>query len=695
MGGADYRKSMRSLGQEDFLDINDDNYVRCEDHLNKLSEDLASERYCLRCKTAVCSSCIIDYHSSHIQDAKTKIYDFIKLQRKEVDALKPLIFTSTHKNEILDSINNYFEVQSADLTRYLDKRKREIDDMKNNLDKVYFLETRIINELKEKSEEAYNQMYNFKLHDLLEKCNIVSLEILKIVEAWDKLDMQEKMDLVKKNHINVLKQDANLKRNHLSLEVDIIKGNVINLVDYVKSFRLDITKNTLTEGIEIEINNIYATLKHSFDTLEKIDIIKFSKNPSFNNNMNRSSMPSKNKNDLNEAKFANTASNSEKLDSSGRSFTNNITKDGDERKEFEQKNVFNRAANQKPQNNITLDGDNNSNNKTNQSLANNSIISILSENDSINTAFSNAIGNSFAYEFFIGIKPGFKNIKVFDPKAQRIFNFELSRSMFNDKSVKMDDFFNNCRYVNLGFSVLITGGLANSCSVPNSYLLIVNRNQLASIGADNSIQITIIPYSSMNDARERHCMINLPNRSKVLVCSGFLKKSVEIVDMRTGTWASLGGLSEIRANATGAYINNKYAYIFGGFKLENSKGIYNNNCEVLDLNNEQSVWKLIDFENKFSNNNIKITAAGVLNYSNEKVLLCGGYNGTVYLKEVYCVEHNDNNLDVFDKTKLQLAEELIFFHSAFVKCGGSAVNFDYKMDLNVYNPLTKEFKLYK
>ncbi len=152
----------------------------------------------------------------------------------------------------------------------------------------------------------------------------------------------------------------------------------------------------------------------------------------------------------------------------------------------------------------------------------------------------------------------------------------------------MDDFLNNCKYVNLCFSVLITGGLVNACSVPNSYLLIVNRNPLASVGADNSIQITIIPYSSMNDARERHCMINLPNRSKVLVCSGFLKKSVEIVDMRTGTWASLGCLSEIRANATGAYINNRYAYIFGGFKLENSKGIYNNNCEVLDLYNEQS-----------------------------------------------------------------------------------------------------------
>ncbi len=76
-------------------------------------------------------------------------------------------------------------------------------------------------------------------------------------------------------------------------------------------------------------------------------------------------------------------------------------------------------------------------------------------------------------------------------------------------------------------------------------------------------------------------------------------------------------------------------------------------------------------------------------------MLCGGYNGKVYLKDVYCVEHDEDKIEVFEKTKLQLADELVFFHSGFVRCGGSAVNFDYKMDLNIYNPLTKEFKLYK
>jgi len=641
---------------------------------------------------AVCSSCIIDYHTSHIQEAKTKIEDFISTQKKEIDSLKPLIFSASKKNEIIDSIRKHIEIQNNEFTQYLEKRTNEIEEMKNSLDKILILERRSIQEFKDKTESAYSEMYNDKLFGLLEKSNIVSSDIFKLIEKWDQISNQDKMDIIKKNQIANLKQEATFKKNNLALEVDIIQGNIINLISYIKNDRKEISKNTMIDGIEIEINNIFTTLKNNFDNLQKNDILKIAKN--FNSKQPNNNIFESQFNN-NKKIFETNGKNEENsffkiFNENNRSPNNNFTKDGDEKKVKKDDNSKAPFRNDQ----ITLGIDVPPSHRFFQASISNFTVDLLKENDINNTAFAVADGNYLSYEFVIGIKPGFKTIKVFDSKAFKLFNYELSRLMFQDQSLLLDDFLNNCRYINLGFSILITGGLINSSPVNNSYLLIVTRVPNSLIGTENSLQISLLPYTFMNDARERHLLLNIPDKNKILACSGFQKKSVEISNVKSGIWQSLDSLKEIRANATGAYINNRYVYIFGGFQLDNGKGVYNNSTEVLDLNNDRSLWRFIDFESLFPNN-IKISAAGILHYSSNKILVCGGYNGQVYLKDIYCIENKQSQIEIYEKTKLQLADELIFFHSTFLRCGGSAVNFDYKLDLNVYNPVTKEFKIYK
>ena len=47
----------------------------CDDHVYKYKEDVQATRYCSECKCLCCDSCVIEFHNSHINSAKTKIED--------------------------------------------------------------------------------------------------------------------------------------------------------------------------------------------------------------------------------------------------------------------------------------------------------------------------------------------------------------------------------------------------------------------------------------------------------------------------------------------------------------------------------------------------------------------------------------------------------------------------------------------
>lgn len=711
-----------------FYQLLDETIVVCEDHLKRLGVQNASERYCIRCKIPVCSSCIIDYHSSHIEDSKTKIEDYITNQRKEVIALKPFVLSNQQKHDLLNSLRKDIESQKIDFQKYLEKRKLEIDETKSLLDKIYSQEKKLFDEMDRQTEEKYSQLYNTNLKEVLEKSSYTSTIIQDILDSWDRKTKVEKMDIIQKNKISILKQDANKYLTKRNFETDLMKNSIKEIIDKINKSRLQLKAESSFSNVMRELNNINNTIKNKLEQMPKNnnqykqnDIPKYDKNEIFNNNFfqsgfadnnnifnhknNNQDLPSdinKNNNPQNMHKRGNS-NNDFKIQEK---YENNLTKDGNQNKankdnffkNLEQDNYqrkFNNFAflgdNNNSNFNILFQSDDYANNNFTKDLIASNQIHIINERDIADTPILKS--NSFACEYFIAIKPKSKQIKIFDSKNKKIYNYELNNLMFNESESFLTEFLANCRFVNLGCSALVSGGLVNTTQVATNYLILVSRNRGIHPDNENCLSISIFPYSPMNETRERHCLIYAHDKKKILACSGCLNNTVEIANIQTGDWKSIQSLREMRANASGAYVNNRYIYIFGGFKLNNGTGFYINSAEILDLNNENSNWKFVDFDNKFTNS-IKITAAGVLNYSNEKILLCGGYNGQAYMTEVYCVEYKDDNIEKYEKTRLNLNEEVVFFNSAFVRCGGSFVNVDHKIDFHIYDPLRKEFQIY-
>jgi hypothetical protein len=662
-----------------FRENKSNNVIMCDDHITKLKEDsIKADRYCLQCKYPLCSYCVVEYHASHVSQAKIKLGDFLKEKRKEVEDMRKHVFSDDDNKKIVENIYNHIDDYNKNLDEELNNRSNKLEEIKEIIDKIITVERRSVEEIKEKIKAAYKDMYREKLKKYIDKSNENSLEIIALTDSWDTTVNNEKIEIIKNNTIVKLRDDSKLTRNILAMEVDGVKSSIITLLDFVKKFRNNCIQNTSAVSIELEIKSIYHSLKEKYDYVQKSDFVKSSKiittgYDDFGIN--------------NKSNFEKAEENF-KIYNSGIEFSKTYHKQHKEKfTVFMEKDnlIKTNSRNENNQNNPNIPGANQFNNKDTYNL--------LEEKDISQTSF--AMQNPFSYEFVIAIKPNSKTITFFQQEFQYPLSIELEMNMYQDLSCIIEKFPNHCKFVNLGYSLLISGGITDEGnSIANCFLLMIAKKNINSVLKEN-YEISIMPYTCMLEIRERHCLVNLQDKKKVLACCGFNKNTVEIACLDSGQWKKLDSLRESRANATIAYTDNRFVWVFGGFKLqEGSKvGIYLNSAEVFDSNNENSKWNFIDFA--MLTNPIKITAAGVINFNKGKILFCGGYDGNVYSKDIYCVEYNDGKIEKYEKTKLVLTNENIYFHSNFVKCGGYGVNFDYNMELNQYNPLTREFKIIK
>ena len=95
---------------------------------------------------------------------------------------------------------------------------------------------------------------------------------------------------------------------------------------------------------------------------------------------------------------------------------------------------------------------------------------------------------------------------------------------------------------------------------------------------------------------------------------------------------------------------------------------------MFDINNLKGNWTTINFINNHGFN-LKMCAFGVIPLCKEEFLLCGGYDGKEYRKEVYKVNCERSNNPVIDKS-LELPNEVIFLHNYFCKIGNNYYNAD-------------------
>ena len=296
----------------------------------------------------------------------------------------------------------------------------------------------------------------------------------------------------------------------------------------------------------------------------------------------------------------------------------------------------------------------------------------------------------------------FKYLISYKAKTQEILSLDPELDQDKAQSVILDD---NCflegrlpanfppeysKSVNIGDSILITGGISSGSSLASCYHLQVTKK-------NNRYNVIVSNYKPMLEKRERHNMIFLDDIKSILVCGGFYSKTAEITKLGQNTWTELPLMKEQRANATLLYYNHKTVYCFGGFsvpdKVAPSLGVYLGSCESFDIHNPNATWFNFDLEKMF-NVNLKLCAMGVIELRPSKFILVGGYDGHKYLSDINEIEFNGDHVSTIRNLgkNERLVRGVIFPSTGkFSQIGDDYFNFDFQNRVVQFNEHSKEF----
>jgi len=298
--------------------------------------------------------------------------------------------------------------------------------------------------------------------------------------------------------------------------------------------------------------------------------------------------------------------------------------------------------------------------------------------------------------YLIGIKSRPNNeVIVYNTLKNELKTMKIEENSFDfdDKAFSKSSVFpyENSKYVNIGNGVLVTGGNFQRSSSDNCFCINV-------ITDDNGLErVKISKYQNMISKRERHNILYLEDHKQVVVCSGFYLKNCEFTDLfGDKKWRKLPDLEESRGNATMFYLNNRYIYLLGGFKVNESTGEYLNSLEYMDFEKKDK-WNFLKIET-LTQQNLRISAMGCISINQDKMLLVGGYDGTSYLRSGFEVQFNQGIVSSFERRENLLPRGSIFFSNPmFIKITEKiyfnfelqAKGIEYDKDKNEFNFLSQ------
>ena len=110
--------------------------LRCDDHLLKFQEDVEATRFCQKCNTLCCDSCVLDYHIEHIDLAKRKVEDYFLSQKNHIVELNNKIQESIRYKINEKEIDKIVDSQKKVIEDFFQRRKEEIEVSKKKLENV-------------------------------------------------------------------------------------------------------------------------------------------------------------------------------------------------------------------------------------------------------------------------------------------------------------------------------------------------------------------------------------------------------------------------------------------------------------------------------------------------------------------------------------------------------------------------------
>jgi hypothetical protein len=141
--------------------------IICQDHRNKNLPDVnvtEATRFCSKCETIICDSCVIDYHLDHVSQAKLKVDEYFSQQKNDL-------------NEVLNS-NRYYIQNEV----YLDEIKRKKEEMLSKIERYFSSRDLAYENVQKKLKSLKDE------EEHLKKGIILAIESFFIDECQKKLD---------------------------------------------------------------------------------------------------------------------------------------------------------------------------------------------------------------------------------------------------------------------------------------------------------------------------------------------------------------------------------------------------------------------------------------------------------------------------------------------------------------------------
>ena len=667
--------------------------LRCEDHLTQYNMDVPAKRYCSLCKCLCCDSCVIEFHHDHIDSARIKIDDYFHKKKLELEELKSSIDNQLKLKVNESEIDKIIEMHNKTIGSYFNRRMNTLEEMKTKIEQLIKEENNTKTKMKQCVEAFYKDEGYKRLKTPLEQNTLLLDKIRNFLSDWDALSKTDKVTQLKSGVVDDyltegerIKEEIQKVTEEFQGKSDTMKNKINNIFKEMefpeKVNEFDELISTINKTT-LEHQHKIAQLQYDDLIIEQVEGLSQMRKDIGNRlrEMQLQQLQQQQQQQQNTGAFKDNNADSFRIISDN---NNNNNQGGNNGIGGE----FTFVKQQQQQPNVNPFQQQQQQQQQQQSFGQMPQFGNYQQpqqQQPPQPQFQQP--QTFTYEYFISFKPRTNEITVFNPEL----GFKVTTLNSNSFREQKDLFYqvpDHSKYVNIGSSVLLTGGFINKQLSSKCYLICLNKT------STGSFEPIVLPYNPMNEGRERHNIVFLPDKKMVLVASGFFNQSSEYTYIDQGNWIRGGDLTYQRGNATTAYVNNRYVYIIGGYKLNQNQGgagVYLGDAEYLDTDNISEGWTALSFP-EFP---LQLSAMGVITLSSNQIILCGGFDGKMYRKESYQLEVQDNmpNKPVLQKSDVMLPGNYIFLHNNFVLSGNNWYNLELSGNAVLYSLFDNKFSL--